>query len=222
MSLEPAPEQVDTKDTSSALPFPSTWWGRGLFGLFVTVLPALSFWATDLLKPEWQNGELTSYIVLFLFPEASLWFLFLLAYSIISYLLLLLVPSRFSQSLIVRIGIYTGVLLALQYSILLVGYSFDSFFYVIGLIWIFPFVYSPVYRWAVSKWTVVKVNKVLFILILGTLLIASLITKGGAAFFVLVGLMMAAPFWSFLLALRATIWLYKNYETKLTSRADLV
>ena len=27
---------------------------------------------------------------------------------------------------------------------------------------------------------------------------------------------MAAPFWSFLLALRAGVWLYKNHETKLT------
>ena len=216
MSLEPVPDENVTRTAPLTLPFPSAAWLRVLYGLFVGLMPVFSFWATDLIKPEWQNGELSSYIVLFLFPEASLWFLFLLAYSIMSYLLLLFRPSRFSRSFIVRMGIYTGVPLALQYSLLFVGYSFDSFLYLIILIWVFPFVYSLTYRWAVSKWTVVQVNKVLFILTLGVLLAATLLTRGSAAFLVLAVLTMAAPFWSFLLALRAAIWLYKNYETKLT------
>ncbi|HEX5837153.1 MAG TPA: DUF6688 family protein, partial [Anaerolineales bacterium] len=42
-------------------------------------------------------------------------------------------------------------------------------------------------------------------------------------FVVLIGLTMAAPFWSFLLALRASIWLIKNHETRfnLTHRLGL-
>ena len=216
MSLETTPEQADTKEAPSSLPFPAAWWGRVLYGLFVTLLPAISFWATQLLKPEWQNGELSSYIILLLFPEAALLFFPLLAYSIISYLLLLFVPTRFSRSFVARAGVYTGVLLALHYSIVALIYSLDSYVYVIFLIWIFPFVYSLIYHWAVSKWTAVKVQNALFILIPGALLIATLITRGSAAFLILVGLTIAAPFWSFLLALRAAIWLYKNHEIKLT------
>jgi len=216
VSIEPVREQSEIKETPISLPFPTAWWGRLLYGLFVTILPAFSFWATQLLKPEWQNGDLSSYIILLLFPEASLMFFPLLAYSIICYLLLLLVPTRFSGSFVVRAGIYTGVLLALHYSIVVLIYSLDSFVYVIFLIWIFPFVFSVIYRWAVSKWTLSKVNKILFILIPVALLIGTWISRGSVPFLVLVALTMAAPFWSFLLSLRAAIWLFKNYETKLT------
>jgi len=216
MSLETTPAQTDIKESPIFLPFPAAWWGRVLYGLFVTLLPAFSFWATDLLKPEWQTGELSSYIILLLFPQASVLFFPLLAYSIICYLLLLCVPTRFSLSFVVRAGIYTGVLLALHYSIVVLIYALNSYIYALAPIWIFPFVYSLIYRWAVSKWTAVKVNKVLFLLISGALLIATLMTRSGVLVLVLIALTMAAPFWSFLLALRATIWLYKNYETKLT------
>ena len=34
--------------------------------------------------------------------------------------------------------------------------------------------------------------------------------------FILVALTMAAPFWSLLLAVQASIWLIKNFETKVT------
>src|SRR3990172_242821 len=170
MDFETTSDQTDGKEPSISLPFPNAWWGRVSYGLFVTVLPAFSFWATQLLKPEWQNGELRSYIILLLFPEASLLFFPLLAYSIICYLLLLLMPERFAQSFVIRVGIYTGVLLALQYSTLMM-YSIGSPVYVLVLIWIFPLVFSAVYRWAVAKWTARKVNNTLFILVLGILLI---------------------------------------------------
>jgi hypothetical protein len=133
----------------------------------------------------------------------------LLAYSIVCYLLLLYKPSRFSQLFIVRAGIYTGVLLALHYSSVVLIYSLNepvSFIYALIPIWIFPFVYTLIYRWAISKYTSVKVNKALFILILVALLIITIITKGsGVPFFAMIILTMAAPFWSFLHALRAGV-----------------
>ncbi|RPJ25342.1 MAG: hypothetical protein EHM33_14810, partial [Chloroflexi bacterium] len=104
MELEAVSSETDGKEPSISLPFPSAWWGRVLYGLFVTALPVFSFWATELLKPEWQNGELRSYIILLLFPEASLLFFPLLAYSIICYLLLLLAPTRFARSFVLRCG----------------------------------------------------------------------------------------------------------------------
>ena len=216
MSTEPVLDQIELQESSVSLPFPTSQWGRIVYGLFITILPAFSFWATDLFKPEWQNGSLSSYIILLLFPEASLLFFPLLAYSVICYLLLLFAPSRFSTSFVVRTGIYTGVLLALQYSIVVLIYSLDADIYVLAPLWIFPLIYLPIYRWVVSKWTVAKVNKILFILITVALLIGAILTRGGILSLVFVILTMAAPFWSFLIALRAGVWLYRNYEARFT------
>jgi len=216
MSIETVTEQDSGEEVSVSPPFPQTWWGRVAEGLFITVLPAISFSSIEFLKPDWQTGQLSAYVVMFLLPKASLFFFPLLAYSIVCYLLLMLAPTRFSKSFVIRCGVYTGVLLALQYSILMMMYALDSSTYAIILVWIFPFVYSMIYRWAVSKWTARKVNKVLFMLIPVVLLIATLMTKGGVAFLVLVVLVMAAPFWSFLLAAKASIWLIKNHETRIT------
>ena len=216
MGLEPIPDENVTKASPLTLPFPNAVWLRVLYGLFVGLMPVFSFWATDLLKPEWQNGDIGSYIILLLFPQASVWFFPLLAYSIICYLVLLSAPTRFPQSFIVRFGIYTGVLLALHYSIVALIYALDSYVYLLILVWIFPLVCVPLYRWAVSKWTADKVNIVLFLLTVGILLIGILISRSSLPILGLVILTMAAPFWSFLLALRAAIWLYKNYETRLT------
>ena len=216
MSLETDADPIDAATEPVALPFPASVWGRILYGLFITILPAISFWATDLLKPEWQNGEFSSYVILLLFPQASLWFILLLAYSVICYLCLMFAPKRFAQRFGIRVGIYTGILLALQYSVVVLVYSFNSFAYIIVLIWLLPFVLPLLYRWVVSKWTAVKVNKALLILVLAGLLIGGVITRGSLLFLAVIGLAMAAPFWSFLLALRAGVWLYKNNETKLT------
>jgi hypothetical protein len=216
MGVETIAEQETVAEPSNLALFPKPWWGRLLYGLFVTAMPAFSFWAIQSLKPEWQNGDLSAYVTLLLLPEASLLFFPLLAYSIISYLLLLLDLTRYSESFVIRFGIYTGVLLALQYCIIVMMYSLDSFAYVIILTWIFPFIISLIYRWTIAKWTAPRVNKILLILIPSILLIASLITRGGAPFFILIGLTMAAPFWSFLLAVQASIWLIKNHETKIT------
>jgi hypothetical protein len=173
------------------------------------------------LKPEWQSGKFSDYLALLLTPEASLVFLFLLAYSIICYLLLLIAPARFSHLFFIRFGIYTGVLLAFQYSILaglfLVKDSSVNLF-VLSLLWIFPVVYWIVYRWAVGRWTARKVNKFLFMLVLAALLLIVILTlvERSALLGVLMVVTITAPFWSFLIALRAALWLFKNYETRLT------
>lgn len=217
MSVETIAEPDIADEPPILTPFPKPRWGRVLYGLFVTALPAFSFWAIRLLKPEWQNGELSSYITLLLFPEASLLFFPLLAYSIISYLLLLLDPTRYSESFVIRFGIYTGVLLALQYSILLLIYSIGSFAYVIVLIWIFPFVFLLIFRWANTKWDASLLHKTMIALATGAYLISAVVMRDLRAplFFVLIVLVMAAPFWSFLLAVQASVWLIKNCETKI-------
>jgi len=218
MSLEISTDQNEVKEIPIRYPFPNPWWGRVLYGLFITVVPIFSFFAIHILEPEWQSGELSAYIVLLLFPEASLLFLILLAYSIICYLLLMIAPVRYSQSFPVRLGIYTGVLLALQYSIILFVYGFNGELFMLIPVW----VSLPVVFWlsgkAIHKWGKRVVASALAILAGGGFLVFALISRDlfTGLFLVWIGLVMGGPFWSFLLALQATIWLIKNHETKFT------
>jgi len=216
MSAEPTLEPVEIQETPISLPFPAAWWVRILYGLFVTAIPAFSFSIIHALEPEWQNGELSSYVILSLYPAASVFFILLLTYSIVSYWFLLIQPVQSSQSLVIRFGIYTGVILALQYSLTLLVYSFDSSAIVLVLVWIFPLVISWIYRLASKKWDERDVKLVLISLAIAIFLIGTIAFIRAFPFWILVVLVMAGPFWSLLLALQAAVWLFKNYETKFT------
>jgi hypothetical protein len=190
-----------------------------LYGLFIIVLPTFSFWVIPSLKPEWQSGEMDAYLVLLLQPEASIFFLALLAYSIICYSLLLIDADRFSPFFVVRLGIYTGVFLALQYTIILGLYLFgDKNSFLLLLLWFFPLYFPKIYRWAVNKWDRKKTLSAIFLFFAVAFVISAIISRQvfTPILLVWVGLLAAAPFWSFLIAARAAIWLYKNYESKLT------
>jgi hypothetical protein len=80
MSIEIITEQEPEEITPASTPFPEPWWGKFVYGLFIVVMPILAFWATELFKPEWQTGEFSAYLILLLFPEASLLFFVLLVY----------------------------------------------------------------------------------------------------------------------------------------------
>src|SRR5687768_8694051 len=212
MNIEIVAEQDPEEKVFVSTPFPESWWGKLLYGLFIVVMPILAFWATDLFKPEWQSGEFSDYLILLLFPEASLLFILLLAYSIICYCLLLIDVPRYSQMYIVRFGIYAAILLALQYSILSALFLFSDLpswnnLYLI-ILWLLPVFTPKIYRWLVNKWGGKAVNTALLILVAAGLLIN--------AFVLLVVLTVAAPFWSLWMALQAAIWLYKTHEFKLT------
>lgn len=214
MDVEVAADQRIEKESSISLPFPKAAWGRVVYAAYVTVLPAVAFWGIGLSRPEWQSGHFSAYLALFLSSEVSLVFFFLLAYSVICYSFLLISPTRFSQSFFIRSGIYTGTLLALQYSILALMYFLNEFIVVVILIWIAPLVFPVIYRWAAARGTSDTINTILFILTALVLAgIASIWATGGLVA-VLMVLTVSAPFWSFLIAIRATIWLLKNYETK--------
>lgn len=220
MSIELFNEQSPEEKVRVPTPFPESRWGKLLYGLFIVIMPILAFWATELFKPEWQSGEFTAYLILLLFPEASLLFFFLLAYSIVCYCLLLIDEARYSQLHFVRFGIYTGVLLALQYSVLtglfLLNNSLESLYLIV--LWIFPVFLPKIYRWLVKKWGAKPVNAVLAALVTVIFLISTLLMRSPLSplVFVLVALTVAAPFWLFLMALRAAIWLLRQYEFKLT------
>lgn len=217
MSFEPIPDQSEIKESPNSLPFPKSGWVRVMYGLFITALPVFSFWAIQFLKPEWQSGEPTAYLALLLQPEASILFLFLLAYSIVCYILLLMNPNHYSLLFVIRFGIYTGVLLALQYSIILFLYLLDNrYSFSIFLLWLYPLYFPKIYQWAVRKWDARRARSGLAILVLIVIVIAIIINREEffPLFLAIVALVIAAPFWSFLMAGQAAIWLFKNYETR--------
>ena len=219
MSFEPVPGQSEIEKSPNSSPFPKSGWVRVIYGLFITLLPVFSFWAIQFLKPEWQSGELPAYLALLLQPEASIFFLFLLAYSIVCYILLLINPDSYSSLFVIRLGIYTGTLLALQYTIILLLYLIGNrYSFTVILLWLFPIYFPKIYKWAVRKWDVRRVRSGLGILLLIAIVIAVVIYRAEffPLFLAIVALVIAAPFWSFLMAGQAAIWLFKNYETKLT------
>jgi hypothetical protein len=218
MSVETIAEQDIVQESSNLTPFPKPWWGKLLVSLLVTAIPTFSFFAVELIKPEWQSGRLSDYVILFLFPEASLLFFPLLAYSIICYLLLLHAPARYSPSFLIRFGVYSGVLLSLHYSIVIFLYFIDLMVFTFLLAWILPVVFLWIYRWARTKWEARLIHKTMIAFAIGAYLVSAVVMRDlGAPFFlVLIVLIMAAPFWSLLLAVQATVWLYKNHESLLT------
>ena len=205
-----------------SVPFSNSGWGKLLYGLFIVLMPVLAFWSTELFKPEWQSGEFSAYLILLLFPEASLLFFVLLAYSIICYCLLLIDAARYSQMNIVRFGVYTGIPLAFQYSVLSALFLFNDTFswnslYVIGL-WLLPLFSPRIYHSLANKWGAKAVNTTLLILAITIFIASALVMRSlqSPLAFALVVLTVAAPFWSLWMALQAAIWLFRVYGFKLT------
>lgn len=194
-------------------------WKFFIFGFFVIAAPIFNFTVIEVLEPEWQDGQLSSYINLFLSPKASLWFFPLLAYAVISYILLLQNSENYAKSFYIRLGIYTGTVLALQYSLLaMAGLDSPANFFYILLIYLAPLLFARFHRWLTSKWKVLWVNGVLIGLGLIAFIAAMIVMDSPGSPFVLL-LMIAgvsAPFWSFLIALQASRWLWKYYETRFT------
>lgn len=122
------------------LPAPHSWRGRFLYVLVCVLLPVGCFLASPWLRPEWQNGQFNAYVTLLLDPQAALGFFPFLIYADVCLLIWLAAPERFAPRFWVRFGIYTGVLLALQYAILValsfewLGWCAEAFFF--GLVYL--------------------------------------------------------------------------------------
>ena len=108
----------ETPDPVTPPSFSLSFGWRILYGAFVVIMPFSDFKFVEVFQTDWQSGELSDYIAIFLSPNASLLFFPLLAYSVVSYILFLWDETRYAGKFIIRFGIYTGVLLALQYSVL--------------------------------------------------------------------------------------------------------
>ncbi len=104
------------------LPEGSRWSRPAAVALMFTgvVLPFICFAISFPSGPEWQSGNLYDYAQLLLAHKpASPLYPFLL-YNMTCITLLVCNPGRFVKSFVVRLGVYTGVLLALQYSLVFV------------------------------------------------------------------------------------------------------
>jgi len=217
MSIGSIPNHNEIQDSLISSPFPETGWKRLIYGLFAVFLPALFLWIfLETRFPVVRSSSLYEYIVELLFPKSVTLFFLLVAYSTVCYMFLLYAPTRFSQNYSVRFGVYTGVMLIIQYSVLfalvLIGDADLSFGF--KLSWIFLVVFPVVYWWIVKKWRTKIVDTVFVILILAVYLIFSLSTEDWLLS-PIAAVIIAAPFWSSLFFFRAAIWLFKNYETKL-------
>lgn len=219
MKVENNSLPVETNIPSSQQQFPVRGWRRIWYALFVIVFPSFSFWGIAALKPEWQSGDMRDYLALLLSAEASLIFLFLLAYSVICYILLLIDPDRFAKWFLIRFGIYSGILLALQYSILLLLFLVNNVYSLaVLLVWFLPFYFPKLYHMTIEKWVrrYVSVWVLLIVVIAYGILIVIFEQAITPLFLIFIGMVASAPFWSFLLAGQAALWLYKHYETRLT------
>ncbi len=209
------------------LPVPQSFFWRIAQGLVVTLLSLFAFIAVSILKPEWQDGRFSSYIALLLSPEASWIFAPLIIFSALSMLTLLLDnTSKQAQAFWVRLGVYTGTLLALQFTILALIAVGGGTIIVVGL-WLGTLIAWYALRWASQKigkkWTMLIVLGLAFFLYAGYILF-EVINLGSFSpymlsnpFFFLIGFLVgSAPFWTLLIMSTTSYRLLKHYETRFT------
>ncbi len=220
MSLESPINPNEIKEPSASTDFPVRGWWKICYVLFLVIVPTFSFAVVEGIKPEWQSGDREAYVALLMLPEASVFFLILIVYSILCYLLLLGNAEHFAKFFAVRLGVYTGVFLALQYTILLGVYLFSGVqSLAILLVWFLPLYLPKLYRLNIVKRVLSHIRLwMIAIILIVYAVIASFIREDALipAFLVFLGIVASGPFWSFLIAIQASAWLLEHHETNLT------
>ena len=197
-------------------PIPLSWSGRLLYGYATILMPIVSFIIAfgDTLTPDWQSGNFDAYILIMLGGTVSRYFYPFLAYSIVCMLLLLTAPARFSKYFIVRLGIYTGTILSLQYAILLgITVAHISFY---------SFVAGGILLPLGIKWLCEEVGtRKLIYIIVGLVssfwLIWVFVNRDvyQPLLFILIIMLAMAPCWCLILSILVSVRLIKNYEFSL-------
>lgn len=190
----------------------------GLYVLSALVFPLLSFSIIPVLNdfsPEWQNGQVFTYVILFLSPKASWVFFPLITYSVLSLLLLYGNNSKYTR-FFVRLGVYTGTVLSLQYSIILI----IAFSWYVVIAWVTPFILFYTFKFLYQK-AGEKTKRILNILalVIAFLLLGFCFIKIGVEtllflvfFFCVLIVLFSNPFWAFLIFLKTSFTLLKYYE----------
>ena len=92
----------------------SAWARAGCFFAGV-ILPVICMVLAKDFSREWQSSATSDYAMLLLSRQPARAFCPFFLYSMASMTLLVISPNRYSKVFLVRLGIYTGVLLAVQY-----------------------------------------------------------------------------------------------------------
>jgi len=82
------------------------------------VLPIVCFSLSFVLMPWWQSGDLSAYVGILMSPWAAWPFYPLLLYSMVCMLLTILAFQRAAQQFVIKLGLYTGIALSLQYMVM--------------------------------------------------------------------------------------------------------
>ena len=198
-------------DEIKPLPVPESRWERVLYALIVIVLPVVCFFLSDELKPAWQSGELSDYVALLLIPQVAWFFFPFLIYSVVCMLLLLVAPARFAARFAVRFGIYTGVVLALQYVILVVGTGFALMSAISASILILcKLIFGK------TKSEKLAIGVLLFLVSAGLIIAIGTNSIVQLPFLVCVAVLIAAPYLCLAVAGVTAFKLIRHYETKIS------
>jgi hypothetical protein len=136
-----------------------------------------------------------------------------LIYAVNCLILLLIAPERYAQHFIVRLGIYTGTLLALQYAILTAATEFATIISIASAAAVF-----------FAKWLLTKIkpkSTAFGILLLLLLLLAISLSIWGHVeppqflFLALIAILSASPFLCLVIAAVTSLKLLKHYEIRI-------
>ncbi|MCE9545072.1 MAG: hypothetical protein K8T25_06085 [Planctomycetia bacterium] len=116
------PPDAASSSTPASGDLELTWVGQLGLGYAGIVVPMICFCVSQSPPnggpyPDWQSGLTSDYAALLVSGRSMLPFYPLLVYSMTCMAMLLWQPARFARVFWIRFGIYSGVLLALQYCI---------------------------------------------------------------------------------------------------------
>lgn len=202
-------------------PIPRPSGGRVLYALVTVVLPIACFLLADALKPEWQSGRLADYVGILLGTSVTPFFAPFLAYAVVCLALLLIAPQRLARFFPVRLGIYGGFVLALQYTVLLgIALSEGSLLLPIlgGLgLCALPLAAAWSYRKAQRIFGARTTQLVTLGLASGVsllIIVLSLLFQGSALSILVIVLLAGAPCWCLDIAAVVSFRLLRDYEFK--------
>jgi hypothetical protein len=209
---------MDTVAQEKPMVIPQSKWARILYGLIVIVLPTACFYLGEALSPQWQNGQISSYAALLLDQQAARFFFPLIIYSSACLIALLIKPYNFAGYFAIRLGIYTGVVLAFQYALILtlLGNSSIVAFYVIFVLLLAGF---RLLKIPANTWASLVLGMGLFLLLI-TIYLASPINSFRELYyqltvmpyFALVIILFLAPVLCFWVMARTAVGLFQFYE----------
>ncbi len=199
-------------------PVPKSHIWRIVYLAMVVLAPVIWFFFSFIsskLIPLWQSGDLLIFINLLLFPSTSLPFLPFYAYSTICLALLLYSPNKYASMQLIRFGIYTGTILALQYTVLIVM-IYHSF--TLALAWTSPFLFvwsDRILRsFLESRLGADVTEKIRFLVVVLIVLVFGIFLGFGIAF--------SLFFWTFVIMSTISIKLFEKHETRWLFREKLL